>query len=109
MRGAAFNIETVTASTVDQLVAEYALNPGFIKVDVEGLEHLVFSGASDVLARCRPVILAELTDPLLKSNGSSAKEVVDMIAAHNYQITDPLRPSVVPGTREFGDILCVPR
>ncbi|MGH1359550.1 MAG: FkbM family methyltransferase [Burkholderiaceae bacterium] len=108
-RGEKFNLETVSAATVDQLVDQHQLNPGFVKVDVEGVEHLVFSGADQLLSKHRPIILAELTDPLLKSNGSSAAQVVQMFERYDYQVTDPLRPSVVPGTREFGDILCRPR
>ncbi len=109
VQGERFNIETVDTQTVDALVAHYQLNPGFMKVDVEGVEHLVFRGADKLLGEHRPIILAELSDPLLRSNGSSAQQVVDLIARFDYQIIDPLRPSVVPGTREFGDILCQPR
>ncbi len=108
-QGQAFNLETVNTATIDQLVEQYQLNPGFVKVDVEGVEHLVFRGASQLLSKHRPVIVAELTDPLLKSNGSSAAEVVEMIERYDYQVTDPLHPSARAGTREFGDILCQPR
>ena len=108
-QGEAVQVENVRAQTLDSLVAEHKLNPGFVKVDVEGFEHAVIRGADQVLAKHRPAIIAELSDPLLRANGSSAAAVVDMITAYDYEVIDPLRPAIKPGTREYGDILCVPR
>ncbi len=101
--------EPVTATTLDALVATTGLDPGFLKVDVEGVEHLVFDGARDVLSRYRPVILSELSDPLLRANGSSARQVIEQIARCGYEVLDPVDPAVPAGTREYGDILCLPR
>ena len=103
-----FKRETVTAHTVDALVAEHSLNPGFMKIDVEGAEGQVLAGARQTLTEHRPVILAELSDPLLRQSGSSSAEVIDLLREHNYRIEDPLRPDSSPGDREYGDILCIP-
>lgn len=103
-----YTTEKVTAKTLDQLVAEKTLNPGFIKVDVEGAEHLVFGGAQNVLKEKRPVILSELCDYLLRKNGSSAADVIGMIRQHEYDVYDPLEPSKPPGSGDFGDVICFP-
>lgn len=38
---------------------ELGLNPGFVKIDVEGSECEVITGMEETLARCRPLILTE--------------------------------------------------
>ena len=42
------------------------------------------ANATDVLATHRPVILAELSDPLLKANGSSSADVIRTLQARGY-------------------------
>jgi hypothetical protein len=37
----------------------FEVNPSFIKVDVQGFEDRVLSGAIETIDRCRPVILVE--------------------------------------------------
>ena len=76
-----WDLEEVQGATLDDLVKQYSLDPGFIKIDVEGAEHLVFGGAHYLLNEKRPIILSELSDFLLRKNGSSAVEVIDMIGA----------------------------
>ena len=100
--------EKISTDTVDHLVEQHGLTPGFMKVDVEGAEHLVFSGAQQVLKQHRPIILSELSDFLLVRNGSSAAQVIGLIESCGYDIIDPMHPNQAPGRSEFGDILCVP-
>jgi len=104
-----WTLEEVVSTTIDDLVLKKSINPGFLKVDVEGVEHLVFQGAERVLADDRPIILSELSDFLLRSNGSSAKEVIELLQAHEYDLFDPAGPSVQAGDKDFGDILCFPK
>lgn len=101
--------ELVNAATIDSLVADLGLDPGFIKIDVEGVEHLVLQGAASTLSRSRPVILAELSDYLLRRNGSSAPEVVRSLLAHDYEVRDAEDPSRRPEEQEFTNILCLPK
>jgi len=101
--------EEVKSSTVDELVKEYSLDPGFMKVDVEGAEHLVFDGAQYVMETMRPIILSELSNDLLKKNGSSSQEVIAIIEKYDYDIIDPIHPNISAGLKDFGDILCVPK
>jgi FkbM family methyltransferase len=99
----------VEAATLDTLVEGFSLDPGFIKVDVEGAEATVFKGASGVLANARPVVLSELSDFLLRKNGSSAAEVISLFQRHDYRVIDPLWPDHPVGSKSFGDILCIPQ
>ncbi|TVQ23459.1 MAG: FkbM family methyltransferase [Leptolyngbya sp. DLM2.Bin15] len=47
----------VSTTTVDALVARYALTPGFLKIDVEGAELQVLQGAQQTLKQYRPIVL----------------------------------------------------
>jgi FkbM family methyltransferase len=100
--------KTVPCTTIDHLVAEYHLDPGLIKIDVEGVEHHVFEGCRQILKNNRPIILSELSDDLLTKNGSSSDEVIRFIEQFRYKVIDPLSLKRKPGSKKFGDILCVP-
>ncbi len=105
----ACTFEEVVGNTVDELVAERSLNPGFMKVDVEGTEHLVFGGARKILEKNRPVIVSELCDFLLTQNGSSASDTMRLILSHEYDIFDPGNPESPLRPDHSGDIICFPR
>jgi FkbM family methyltransferase len=101
-------LEQIRKSTVDALVAEHGLNPGFMKIDVEGFEMEVLSGAALTLEMHRPLILSELSDSLLRKNGSSAEEVVEFLRKHRYSVTDPLYEHMPPGERDYADLVAIP-
>ena len=105
--------ETVKTTSLDNLVVQRDLSPGFIKVDVEGAEARVFSGATQTLLQHRPVILTEWDDTLLRANGSSALAVLELFDRANYDLFDPMElgliqisKSDIPHLREA---LCLPR
>ena len=100
--------EEVVCITLDDLVEKYQLNPGFIKMDVEGAEMLVFKGAMKTLNKYRPIIISELTDELLRKNGSSAAEIIELIVSANYKVIDPLNATNTFKNQKFSDVLCVP-
>jgi FkbM family methyltransferase len=102
-------MEKVDSKTIDDLVSVYSVDPGFMKIDVEGCEHLVLSGAQSTLQNKRPIIISELSDFLLNQNGSSSEEVIQIIKVNDYDVFDPLDPSSKPGSKEFGDIICFPK
>jgi FkbM family methyltransferase len=106
--GEEFVQELVPTMTLDSLVSAHQLDPGLIKIDVEGAEALVFAGATNTLATHRPVIISELSDYLLRKMGASAAKIVSDLERLGYRVTDPIDPKAGPGTRDFGDILAVP-
>jgi FkbM family methyltransferase len=104
-----FALEKVVSTTIDELTKQYSLDPGFIKVDVEGMEHLVFDGARKTLVKNRPIILSELSDYLLRKNGASAKDVVNLIKEYNYDVINPLDPNKPIVFEKVKNILCLPK
>jgi len=98
----------IRCSRLDDLVKAHALDPGFIKVDVEGAEHSVFEGSVQVLSQYRPIVMSEFSLPLLKENGSSAEAIIRFFKGLGYVVLDPIAPTLQPGLRAFGDILCLP-
>jgi FkbM family methyltransferase len=73
----------VPASTVDELDRE--LGPfDLLKVDVEGFEAKVLTGAEEMLKR-RPRLALEIHDDQLGRYGSSVEEIFDHIGIADYQ------------------------
>lgn len=77
----------VVGDTVDHLVEEYQLVPGLIKIDSEGAEFRVLTGALDTIQKYHPVIVAELSDHLLANFGTTSQEVIDLLEANQYKVT----------------------
>lgn len=78
----------VPGETIDRLVQQFELIPGFIKIDTEGAEYLVLSGAEKTLKKYHPVILAELVDKYLANFGHSASRVVNFLNSCGYKVVD---------------------
>jgi FkbM family methyltransferase len=76
----------VSGDTLDNLVNIYNLNPGFIKIDAEGAEYLVFGGALETIKKYRPIIISELSDDLTNNFGNTTEDVVQMLKECNYEI-----------------------
>ncbi len=70
----------------------------FIKIDVEGFEHAVLTGAWQLLQKYFPVMVIEIDDNNLRSNGSSAKEVIELLYAigYDYIMTSDKKSVVIP-------------
>ncbi len=76
----------VEAATIDQLTEQAALPPvSMIKIDVQGAEMRVLAGARRTLARFRPTLVIEVDDAALRSQGSSARALIDALAAQGYE------------------------
>ncbi len=95
--------------TIDDLVNKYSLEPGFMKIDVEGIEHLVLKGSKKTLENKRPVILSELSDYLLKQNGSSSLEVINFFKSLDYIVIDAETPEIKPEFKKNTNILSIPK
>jgi|SRR5215471_458510 len=79
--------ELVEVRTLDDVAGE---NPparlDVLKVDVEGAEFRLLSGARSTLRRYRPVVLFEMSEPSLQSQGSSRRQVLDLLRSESYLI-----------------------
>jgi hypothetical protein len=80
----------VPSETIDSLVLEHGVDPGFVERDFEGMELVVFDGVRDVLETERPTILLGVLDPVLEGSGSSSWAVVDFVRSYECEVVDPL-------------------
>ena len=98
----------VESITVDSLVEKHQLTPGFMKIDTEGAEYLVLSGAERTLTQYRPIILAEVVDQFLSDFGHRSEDVVDLLENSGYRVVNVKMPNV-PVKRPFrGEIVALP-
>lgn len=102
----------VHGETLDNLVTINGLNPFFIKIDVEGAEGLVLSGADLVLSNNRPIILSELDERLLKELNWDSQMVISLLANYQYKIFDAHNGiEINTSTIKYpfiGEIICLP-
>ena len=98
----------VKCRTLDSIVEELRIEPDFLKIDVEGFEHLVLSGASRVLSKFRPRIVLEANP------GDPGDAMTQILADHGYgfqNITDSgleSRSEIIP-VEAYRNWLCVPK
>jgi FkbM family methyltransferase len=79
----------VVGDTLDNLVERFALQPGFIKIDTEGAELDVLSGARQTVAKYRPVIVCESwPDDLLIAAGGNPGAVTRLLQCYGYEVLD---------------------
>lgn len=55
-----------------------------VKIDAEGFEMDILTGASQFIARHRPVIYAEFSEPWMRSRGRDPDEPFDWARTHDY-------------------------
>jgi len=99
--------ETVPIETVDDLVDQYGLRPAVLKVDVEGNEFSVFSGAQRTLSKHRPVVVSEIWWKPATSDGHSGAEIVRMFKNLDYVVLDSENPLATLGSSP--DVICFPK
>lgn len=78
---------TVATRSLDEVVASERLDRvDVVKIDVEGAELSVLSGAVDTLERHRPTVLVEADDLHQARFDATAQDVVDRVVAHGYRL-----------------------
>jgi FkbM family methyltransferase len=79
--------EVVPSTTLDGFVAANKVGKiGFIKIDVEGAETLVFAGASGVLSRPdAPSICCEVGDKAQEQFGKTERDVREQLYSYEYR------------------------
>jgi FkbM family methyltransferase len=76
----------VRAVALDQVLAGHGWpRVALIKIDVQGAEHRVLSGARETLQRLRPRLLIEVDDGALRALGSSADAVLSLLSEAGYE------------------------
>lgn len=80
--------ERVSLSRLDDVVREEGLlAPDLIKIDAEGSEPKVLSGAIETLRRHHPTILMEHNAPLAADAGYTLDQIVALLAPLGYRLT----------------------
>lgn len=114
---------TVPVTTLD-IVVQKAGNVAFVKIDVEGYEATVLSGASVTLNSTRPVLQLEIG----RAHNPDYIKILELLEAHNFNVyalqgdglyndpvrfieAQPLAVSEADAADPDGcwDYLCVPR
>jgi FkbM family methyltransferase len=88
----------------DYVTAHNIRDIAFMKIDVEGAEHLVLRGAENVLKQYSPVIMLELYKPHIEYFGYSPEELISYLGDLRYHLfeVDKDKFGSVKKTDEFG-------
>ena len=108
-RGIAVESRLVPWSTIDALCDAYCIEPGFIKMDVEGYEHRVLLGAEATIRRHRPIVVAEIHASMLRACGSDANSVVSWFRRMDYRVLNADCPFFEANEGFQGELLALPR
>ena len=80
-------VEIVPTCTLDQLVSDHSLDHvDLVKIDVEGNETRVLTGASTTLETLRPTLVLEVQDPSLRARGSSRADLLAQLSRWEYDV-----------------------
>lgn len=72
--------------TLDEVLALRGWPPvSLIKLDIQGAEARALAGARETLERLRPTLLVEVDELRLRRQGSSARQLFDLLAAKGYR------------------------
>jgi FkbM family methyltransferase len=87
--GAAQSTANAKFFTLDELVGRITTRPvTLIKIDVDGDELDVLSGAVAIIERDRPVVVFEVCPYLLVEHGKSAHDLVRFFIVRGYRLVD---------------------
>jgi FkbM family methyltransferase len=75
----------------------------FLKLDVEGFETKALRGAEQTILKCRPKMWIEVNRGCLERQGSSVRELMEVILSMGYKI----EPYPEEGGEQY-DVLCIP-
>jgi len=105
------NSEKVKVATLDSYVQHKGLaRVDLIKIDVEGFEMNVLSGAEQTINQFHPKLFIELDNDLLKRQQTSAKELINWLIQHRYNILNAENNHAVTVNQQFDnchfDIVC---
>jgi FkbM family methyltransferase len=70
--------------TLSRMAREAGIAPTHVKIDVEGFEHEVLSGARELLESCRPVLFLEVHSAMLRARGRTPEQIFEMMRSMGY-------------------------
>lgn len=76
----------VKVTTVDEFAADHALQVNVMKIDVEGVELDVLTGARSTIMNDRPLIRLGLHPPFITQNGQSLSQIWDLLAEYRMKV-----------------------
>lgn len=102
----------VPVSTLDHARSASDRSIDFVKCDVEGAEHDVFTGGHDVLTGDRPTVLCEIEDRHARRYGGTVQRVLDLFSDYEYRPVDlgalgcaPRNMLLIPRERSWPSIV----
>ena len=105
-------IVDVPVETLDALCAGLGFAPDLMKLDVEGYELAVLTGARAVLGEHRPRLFLEVHPERLRELGGSVEELVGLLEELGYRFLSlsgaPSSAREVARERSVSRLLCVP-
>jgi len=78
---------TVRIRSLDSVASELGVEPSVIKMDVEGYEYAVVSGAVGLMERFSPTWIIEVHPYQLKLSGGSEERLMTILGMHGYRVT----------------------
>lgn len=73
--------------SLDNLLSENKISaPNFVKITVNGFEMEVLKGMEKIIKNHHPSLMLEIGDQNLRKQGSNAKELVEFLFEHGYQL-----------------------
>lgn len=97
--------------SLDQYLEHHSIPKlNLIKIDVEGYEMKVLTGAQNTLEKFKPVLFIELDDDNLKAQGSSAQELIHFLITMDYEVKRADDQQLLTPNNQFShchfDIIC---
>lgn len=80
-----YGVSSVPSVSLDDYVAEHAVAPTFLKIDVEGFECAVLQGAEKIL-KTRPKLFIEIHTQQLGLYGGSVGELLSLLPLDSYRV-----------------------
>ncbi len=89
MRGKEFRVEEVKAIRFDDWLEDHPAykNIGFIKIDTQGAEYIIFEGMKSFLSNAHGLHIVCEFEPHLNAMGHTYKELNDLIRSYGFNIT----------------------